>query len=109
MTKVYRQGDVNLFLNNHPERVPLSSLKSLLNTLNTNVLAYGEKTGHKHQFLGGKVSFLEDSTSKRRFLDVTETTVLVHDEHGLIELEPNFYEVVIQREYVPGGWRNIQD
>lgn len=63
------------------------------------VLAYGEVTGHHHS--------LETETAHRFeiggmvWLVVDQPTVLEHQEHGPIQLEPGLYEIGIQRQYEP--------
>ncbi len=88
---LYRQGD--LLLKEIP-RVPKNaqSVKSM-------VLAEGEATGHKHKLVGGLVQVYEDD--KNKFVEVEETTQLVHEEHTPIALDRGSYVVVREREFNP--------
>lgn len=43
---------------------------------------------------------MPDHEVERRFLEITEASALVHEEHQEIHLEPGVYEVRRQREYV---------
>jgi len=82
------------------------------------VLAYGEVTGHKHRIrafmdTGALPARLFD-VGDMRFLDVMETTALVHEEHAPVSLEPGIYRVSkhgigTQREYSPEAIRSVAD
>jgi len=82
------------------------------------VLAYGEVTGHKHRIrafmdtgaLPGRLFDVGDM----RFLDVTEPSSLIHEEHAPVNLEPGIYRVSkhgigTQREYSPEAIRSVAD
>ncbi|MFH1022883.1 MAG: hypothetical protein V1809_05800 [Planctomycetota bacterium] len=96
----YRQGDVILIrVTARPkETKPLGHL----------VLAEGEVTGHAHR-VAGDGSVLLETDGGRRFLDVREESILVHEEHGPVTLPPGFFEVKIQREYDPERDRIVRD
>jgi hypothetical protein len=102
MIKAIRQGDVLLkFVGNIP---------SNCRNVGHLTLAEGEVTGHSHKILDSDCAVLmEEPTSKRRFLDVKNNTTVQHEEHGVVALKPGKYEVTIQREYEPEGWRNVSD
>lgn len=51
----------------------------------------------------------EGSDGERGWLEVERHTILRHDEHGALSLEPGNYEVIRQREYSPEGWRQVED
>lgn len=98
------------------------------------VLALGEVTGHSHQVIGIGVDtdlvpaaqFFEEPDG-RRVLLVDRPCQLVHQEHGLIQLDPakpvqvrqgdvlltplgnGAWEVIRQREYSPQEIRNVAD
>src|SRR5215472_1824379 len=74
----YRQGDL-LFL--WQDTRPAAKL----NVLQSNVIVAGEATGHAHRLLAGTVLEAPDGT---RYLDISRTTQVVHQEHGPITLEP---------------------
>lgn len=104
--KIYRQGDV-LF-------VEISSIpKRGVVQLSHRIIAEGEATGHKHQFLEDTAVLLEDAATDpdtldlnrdyrpRYFLNVHKSTQIVHEEHHTVNLPVGFYSIVIQREYIP--------
>lgn len=67
--------------------------------IKTDILAYGEATGHHHKFRGGQVQILE--TPEQRFVKVEQETVLEHQEHRPLPIPKGIYEVVQEREYNP--------
>ncbi len=98
-----RQGDVFL------RRV--DQLPAKVKKLNTNVIAYGEVTGHAHKVevdAGGGVTLVEDEQGNM-FVCVKGNASMVHDEHGQINLTEGVYGVTIQREYDPVKERKVQD
>lgn len=68
------------------------------------VLAYGEVSGHHHQFANENTAVLEGSK-----LTVKKKDDLVHDEHSAHTLEPGIGEVTIQREYRLGSLKRVVD
>lgn len=70
-------------------------------------LAYGEVTGHSHRMKGGDTQVFE--WNEKMYLKVTKRSTLTHEEHGEIEIPVGDYEVIIQRDYVPGGWTKVID
>ena len=98
-TKAYRQGDVVL--------KPVSKLPSGLK-LKDNILAYGESTGHKHQFRGDKVKTYTDG--QKQYCVLEEEAILDHEEHHKQTLPKGVYEVEIQREVdLVGVARQVMD
>ena len=94
----YRHGDVIL---KQVSEVKGKKLKHL-------VLAEGEVTGHSHQITDGEAVLYEHEGTL--FLSVeSETAKLTHEEHKVIELPKGKYEITIQREYSPEGWRRVAD
>lgn len=107
---IYRQGDVLIMrVNSIPvDAVDITPKEGPL------VLAYGEVTGHSHAFKGGGVALLE--RGPRRYLRVTETAAVTHEEHDPITLEVGLYETrdakghgIIQVEYTPTALRIVGD
>lgn len=79
-----------------------------LSHVNDPVLQHGEATGHAHRICmlkhddkrasGGWEVLLEKET-QARFLRVTETIEVRHEEHKPITVPPGEYEIKIVREY----------
>ena len=74
------------------------------------VLARGEATGHCHA--------IEDLSHCDVFLDESgrliieprkESATVLHEEHAPVPLEPELWEVRLQREYQAEGRRNVAD
>jgi hypothetical protein len=66
--------------------------------------AYGEVTGHVHQFQGVPgVDFdiRVDEAKKERHLRVINPVALKHQEHHALIISPGDYKIGIQREYSP--------
>lgn len=94
----YRQGDV---LIQSVEQIQGKKLSHL-------VLAEGEATGHKHIISEGDAELYQHEGTL--FLKVlSEEALLTHEEHKEIKLPKGNYEIKIQREYEPQGWRNVAD
>lgn len=89
LTTMHRQGDLLI--------VKRDTLPGELKARTSNVILEGEVTGHSHRLLAG--SILEDAQG-RMFLECLAATQIVHQEHSAISLEPGYWEVVRQREYV---------
>jgi hypothetical protein len=87
--KQYRQGDVFL--------IEIDSLPSFLKEKKDKVLAYGEVTGHSHQFEDKNVKVLVDS-SGQQYVQVEKDSNLIHEEHKEITIPTGIYKVVLQRE-----------
>ena len=103
MTTIYRQGDV---LIREVLAIPTSAV-AVPSENGAVVLAHGEVTGHSHA-IGSEFAHLV-AEGAQRFLRATRPVALRHEEHGEIILPAGQYEVVIQREYVPGAIRNVAD
>lgn len=94
----YRHGDV---LISKVEKVHGKKLDHL-------VLAEGEVTGHAHRITAGEAELYEEKGVL--YLRVnSEEASLTHEEHKEILLPKGDYEIKIQREYSPEGWRNVAD
>lgn len=103
--KFYRQGDVGIR--------QVRSIPEGAKTVDTKgqpiVLAYGETTGHKHQITDIESVAILETHDGRRFLKVTDSAGLTHEEHARIELPRGNYEIIQQREYSPEAIRNVLD
>ena len=109
-----RQGDI--FLKKIENKPNLSGLKQIHAPL---ILGYGEATGHRHQIKRGAKIFANDRQSLELFaisggdfdifIEVSESTELLHEEHGPIELSPGWYKPIRQREYSPERLRYVTD
>jgi hypothetical protein len=95
----YRQGDVLV------ERVDSIPQDAVLR--NTNIVAYGEATGHNHSFGDGRTQVLEHDGNI--FARLVVATPLEHQEHATIVLPPGDYRITLQREYTPQEIRRVQD
>lgn len=93
MGQYYRHGDLGIS--------PLKELPSNLKEKKTNVLAYGEATGHKHQLLErtkNQFAILEDEKGQM-YMRINEATDLVHEEHKTITIEKGLYFISHEKEY----------
>ena len=91
----YRQGDVMLI---RMAKAPARAV-AVRRRGGKVVLARGEQTGHAHVIESDVAQLLEDVTGKR-FLILTRTERLVHEEHAPVDVPPGIYQVLQQREYV---------
>jgi hypothetical protein len=106
MMTMYRQGDVLV------RRVNSIPSEAQAEPAGEVVLAYGEVTGHRHRFRGGKRSGVRAYRTEAgsRYFRASRVASLDHEEHDTIPLEPGDYEVTIQVEYVaPEVVRNVAD
>ena len=71
------------------------------------VLAEGEMTGHYHQLDGGQVY----EKNNQLYFSVADSNPvqLNHPEHKPLTFTPGHYKVIRQKEYLPRGWRYVQD
>ena len=116
--KFARQGDVLI------QRIPEDSIDlSKATRVDNTVLAYGEVTGHKHQVVpietdtnntiigehkAAELFRIDDSGTL--YLRVNASTArLQHEEHGPIIFKRGLYEIGIQQEYTPSGFRSVAD
>ena len=95
----YRQGDL-LFI--RQDTRPAAALTTRQST----VIVAGEATGHAHRLQAGTILEAPDGAL---YLDITQTTQVVHEEHGPITLDPGLWLVVRQREYSPEAIRTVLD
>jgi uncharacterized protein (DUF885 family) len=94
------------------------------------VLAYGEVTGHAHAIADHKTASVFDVSAEiadaaiaraqtkaklwqapdgNRYLEVTETVHLTHEEHTAHALMPGIYQLPTQVEYSPAELRRVAD
>lgn len=98
----YRHGDVLLV---PIKKIPTEAKKR---DQEKSVLALGEVTGHSHQMSEGETAMFD--FDDKVYLEVqSEIAALTHEEHHKIELRSGAFEVIIQREYEPNGWRAVRD
>jgi hypothetical protein len=106
---MYRQGDV-LLVPVDAAAVPPSAVRVPPDGAGRHLLGRGEATGHAHRAAGPHVRLLTtQGEAGPIFLDVPERARLTHDEHGPISVPAGWYQVVRQREYVPGSYRPVAD
>lgn len=84
-----RQGDV-LF-------TKVEQLPEGIERQKSNVIVEGETTGHAHRLVDGRILV---GALGAMYLDVVRATRVVHEEHHAITLEPGYYRIQRQREYV---------
>lgn len=95
----YRQGDLLFVRQDTRPPAELTSRQS-------DVIVAGEATGHAHRLQAGTILEAPDGAL---YLDITQTTQVVHEEHGPITLAPGLWLVVRQREYHPEAIRTVAD
>ena len=103
---MYRQGDVLI--------IPIPELPAGLvpgpRDGGRLVLARGEATGHAHVITGPDVVLHASADDiDRLFVEIVTRARVVHEEHGSITIPSGVYQVVRQREYVPGDYRYVAD
>ena len=100
MSKLYRHGDVMI---EECSEVPKTAKK-----LKGNILVRGEVTGHAHR-LDPPGAFQIYETPEFMFVEVTEESSILHEEHAPIVLQKGKYKVWVQREYTPEAIRRVID
>ena len=75
------------------------------------ILALGEGTGHSHRFDASNpnaIVFID--TDGKQYVQLVETSELIHEEHENVMIPEGNYEVIQQREYdVLQGIRQVMD
>lgn len=101
MKRMYRQGDVLLIDNSIPKDVKPTR---------SDVLVFGESSGHAHRIVGGEV-FEETGpySALSLYVRAGKSASLVHEEHETISLPEGEYRVVRQREWDTSGARDVID
>lgn len=107
---VARQGDVLIIDPGEPVAVT-ESHRVVPREDGGVVLAYGEVTGHRHQFRDPGVCLLRAEGVHDAVLRVTDdVATMLHEEHAPVCIPRGDYIARIQREYVPGELpRDVQD
>jgi hypothetical protein len=100
MSIQYRQGDVLLIKLSETDTCALRLRERARPTKGRLILARGEATGHSHSVDGATAS-LHELRFGERHLAVWAPTELTHEEHAPIRVDPGFYRVIRQREFVP--------
>ncbi|HPN31110.1 MAG TPA: hypothetical protein PKY81_09140 [bacterium] len=94
----YQQGDI---LVKKIEKIPSDCKKSL-----NSIIAEGEATGHKHIITGNAEIYKRETQNNLGIKDLEiyiivndGTTILQHNEHKSIFIEPGSYKIDKVREY----------
>ena len=99
MNPIIRQGDVLIM----PSDTLVKGTK-----LPHLTLAEGEVTGHRHRISKGEAELLKrDGVLYLRVL--SPTAILTHEEHAQVTIPQGNWEIRIQCEYAPEGWRYVAD
>lgn len=99
MNPIIRQGDVLII----PSDTLVKGTK-----LPHLTLANGEVTGHRHRISNGDAELFErDGVMYLRVL--SPTALLTHEEHAPVNIPQGNWQIRIQREYEPEGWRYVAD
>lgn len=91
-----RQGDIFF---KSVKKVPTKTKK-----YDSNILAYGEVTGHSHKIISPSISEMESVVDEKGDIYVRSSTEITvgHDEHDCINLPKNEWICITrQREYDP--------
>lgn len=96
--EMFRQGDVLI--------TRIARLPEGLNERQSKIILAGEVTGHAHRLVEGRI--LEGARGAL-FLEVLQHTQVVHEEHNSLTLEPGYYQITRQREYMPEAIRDVED
>jgi hypothetical protein len=100
MNPIIRQGDVLI--------IPSNESAITGNKLPHLTLAEGEVTGHRHRISNGEAELFErDGVLYLKVLSAT--AILTHEEHAQVTIPQGNWEIKIQREYAPEGWRYVAD
>ncbi len=102
---MFRQGDVLL---RSVDKLP-DAATDLPREAGRVVLAHGEVTGHSHAFRDPGVCLLRCEGTADRFLSVSVTSDLEHEEHSTIAVPAGAYQVTIQREWTGEISRSVED
>ena len=85
---IFRQGDILLkSIKQFPDNLKPKNL----------ILAYGETTGHCHQFMDSNIVAVYD-LSQQQYVEVFDDAELFHEEHDNLIIPQGKYEVRRQRE-----------
>jgi len=96
-----RHGDIYLEMTEKKPEVELVEQPN-------RVVAFGEATGHSHKFEEGSVMF-EPHFFDRKWVELTEATGIIHDEHHRIEFPPGIVRSTQQRRASKVGIAKVID
>ena len=104
------QGDMLL---TRIDQIPIDATKQSSEYNDVHIVTHSE-TGHHHVVDSQDVDFFQSANdSFVSFLKVKKPTNLRHlrdtDTHLPLQLDPGIYRVNRQVEYIPGGFRQVQD
>ncbi len=105
MPTQYRQGDI-LLVRLRACPPALTAGRRVPRVNGRLVLALGEATGHAHAIESPLAELVEHSDG-RLYLRTQRACELTHEEHAPVWLEAGVYQVIRQREYVPGMERRV--
>ena len=96
--KIYRHGDLLIR--------KVSVIPNSARIISTNILAYGEKTGHHHKISGSHQMYQIDEPNVNpkqptKYFDAKEKVKLTHQEHNTITIPKGLYVVVNERQFNP--------
>lgn len=98
----FRHGDVILIPKPLPENAKEKKFEGDV------TLAYGEVTGHSHRISEGVAGVFE--FDDKAYLKIqSELATLSHEEHKALQIPQGEYEIIIQKDYTPDGWKKVQD
>jgi len=116
MSEIYRQGDVLIEKVSDEVRHPGNDVQgrpTIRQTIDNNVLAEGEVTGHAHRVVpnieGDQIVRWEDFRGEQWMTIPAGGAVVQHEEHGTIQLTEGTYKTRRQREYDPAQNRMVLD
>lgn len=103
--KMFQQGDVLLHGVKEVEGKEVFPQDTVF------ILAEGEVTGHRHKIVATKSVKMFKTSSGEIYLEITEKTPLLHEEHGTIVITPGKYKVSTVREWdhFEQAAREVQD
>lgn len=100
--EMHRQGDI-LFIKTETG-IPQDTKEQ-----KDGIVAKGEVTGHHHRIGDGVKAALFVAANMSAWIRVKQKTDILHEEHNTVTLPVGEWEVRRQREYEPGGWRQVKD
>lgn len=101
----FRQGDVFIFSATESPKEGTEVARESGKV----VLAHGEATGHSHALGAKSASLWAFGNIDDRLLKLPKISTLKHEEHAEIKLPSGQYWIRIQRQYVRGRTRNVED
>ena len=93
-TKIYRHGDV---LIKRLEKLPAGVVNK--KPSKQAVLAEGEATGHFHRLSCDSASIQLLEHEMARYLVLSDTCRLTHEEHNALSIDSGVYEITMEREW----------